>query len=160
MKLHSLSNNPGAKKRRKRVGCGEGSGHGKTSGRGHKGMKARSGGGVRPGFEGGQMPLYRKLPHRGFNNYNVRKVYATVNVADLEKLDGAVDAAVLEKAGLIRCADCCVKVLGDGALTKALTVSAHKFSAGAKAKIEKAGGKVVVLACEDAAEKPAKDANA
>lgn len=147
MKLHNLSNNPGAKKRRKRVGCGEGSGHGKTSGRGHKGMKARSGGGVRPGFEGGQMPLYRKLPHRGFNNYKFRVEYATVNLRDLESVgQSEVDSVSLFAAGLIRKSDLLVKILGDGELTKALTVSAHKFSASAKAKIEKAGGKVIEIA--------------
>lgn len=146
MKLHTLSNNPGAKIRRKRVGCGEGSGHGKTSGRGHKGMKARSGGGVRPGFEGGQMPLYRKLPHRGFNNYNFRVEFAAVNVGDLDKVaETEVNAVTLCAAGLIRKPDLFVKILGNGELSKPLTVSAHKFSASAKAKIEKAGGKAVVI---------------
>src|SRR5574344_774449 len=135
MKLHELKPAAGSRKAPKRIGRGTGSGLGRNAGKGEKGQNARSGGGVRPGFEGGQMPLYRKLPHRGFNNYNFRKVYATVNVADLEELGGSVDAVALAKAGLIRCADCCVKVLGDGALTKALTVSAHKFSAGAKSKI-------------------------
>lgn len=155
MKLHSLSNNPGAKKRRKRLGCGEGSGHGKTCGRGHKGMKARSGGGVRPGFEGGQMPLYRKLPHRGFNNYNFRAEFATVNLRDLASLEGEVNAVSLFAAGLIRKPELLVKVLGDGELSKALTVSAHKFSASAKAKIEKAGGKAIVI--EPVAAEPAKE---
>ncbi len=146
MKLHTLSNKPGARHARKRVGCGEGSGHGKTSGRGHKGMKARSGGGVRPGFEGGQMPLYRKLPHRGFNNYKFRLEYATVNVGDLEKLaQDSADAMSLFASGLIRKPGMLVKILGNGELKKALTVSAHKFSESAKQKIEKAGGKVIVI---------------
>jgi large subunit ribosomal protein L15 len=102
MKLHELKNVAGAVHRKKRVGCGEGSGHGKTSGSGGKGQKGRSGGSIRPGFEGGQMPLYRKLPHRGFNNYEFRTEYAVVNVGDLAKLDAKVTGsakAKLEKAG-------------------------------------------------------------
>lgn len=143
MKLHELKNVKGAVHRRKRVGCGEGSGHGKTSGKGGKGQTARSGGSIRPGFEGGQMPLYRKLPHRGFNNYNFRTEYATVNVGDFAALDASikeVDASVLAKAGIIRADSVKLKVLGDGEISRAFKVTAAKFSESAKAKIEKAGG--------------------
>lgn len=147
MRLHTLSNVKGATHRRKRVGCGEGGGHGKTSGRGGKGQTARSGGSIRPGFEGGQMPLYRKLPHRGFNNYNFRTEYAVVNVGDLARLDASiseVDVAALVQAGLVRADGALLKVLGDGEITRALKIKAAKFSATAKAKIEKAGGEAVV----------------
>ncbi len=147
MKLHELKNVPGAVHRKKRVGCGEGGGHGKTSTRGGKGQSARSGSSFRPGFEGGQMPLYRKLPHRGFNNYNFRTEIAVINLRDLAGLDAsvtAVDAAALAKAGLIRSGESVVKVLGDGEITRALNVTAAKFSGSAKAKIEKAGGKAIV----------------
>jgi large subunit ribosomal protein L15 len=149
MKLHELKNVPGAVRRRKRVGCGEGGGRGKTSGRGGKGQTARSGGSIRPGFEGGQMPLYRKLPHRGFNNHNFRTAYATVNVGDLARLDASiaeVNAAILAKAGLVRdIDDSQLKILGDGELARALKVTAAKFSASAKEKIEKAGGQAIVV---------------
>jgi large subunit ribosomal protein L15 len=147
MRLHQLTNVKGAVHRRKRVGCGEGGGHGKTSGRGGKGQTARSGGSIRPGFEGGQMPLYRKLPHRGFNNANFRKVYAIVNLGDFARLDAAVsevDAGVLAQAGIIRDNDLPLKVLGDGEVARAFKVKAAKFSASAKAKLEKAGGEVIV----------------
>jgi large subunit ribosomal protein L15 len=147
MKLHELKNVPGAVHRKKRVGCGEGGGHGKTSTRGGKGQSARSGSSFRPGFEGGQMPLYRKLPHRGFNNYNFRTEVAVVNLRDLAGLDAAVteiDAVALAKAGLIRSGETVVKVLGDGEITRALKVTASKFSESAKAKIEKAGGQAIV----------------
>ncbi len=147
MKLHELKNVAGAVHRKKRVGCGEGGGHGKTSGRGGKGQTARSGGSIRPGFEGGQMPLYRKLPHRGFNNYNHRIEMPVVNIGELASLDQAiteVDIAVLASNGLIRGGEKTVKVLGDGELTRALKVTAAKFSASAKAKIEKAGGQAIV----------------
>ena len=147
MKLHELKNVPGAVHRKKRVGCGEGGGHGKTSGKGGKGQTARSGGSIRPGFEGGQMPLYRKLPHRGFNNYNFRTTYATVNVGDLAKLDASiteVNAEVLGQNGLIRAEATQLKVLGDGEVTRALKVTAAKFSESAKAKLEKAGGQAIV----------------
>lgn len=147
MKLHELKNVPGAVHRKKRVGCGEGGGHGKTSGKGGKGQTARSGGSIRPGFEGGQMPLYRKLPHRGFNNANYRTMYATVNVGDLAKLDASVtevNADVLAKAGLIRAGEASVKVLGDGEVSRALKVTAVKFTESAKAKLEKAGGQAIV----------------
>jgi large subunit ribosomal protein L15 len=147
MRLHSLKNVKGAVHRRKRVGCGEGSGHGKTSGKGGKGQTARSGGSIRPGFEGGQMPLYRKLPHRGFNNYNFRTSYAVVNVGDLAKLDASVTEVnidALVKAGLIRADGALLKVLGDGEITRALKVTANKFTGSAKEKIEKAGGQAIV----------------
>jgi len=147
MKLHELKNVPGAIHRKKRVGCGEGGGHGKTSGRGGKGQSARSGSSIRPGFEGGQMPLYRKLPHRGFNNYEFRTEIAVINVKDLAGLDEKVtkvDAVALAAAGLIRSGETTVKILGDGELTRALEVTAAKFSDSAKAKIEKAGGKAIV----------------
>jgi large subunit ribosomal protein L15 len=146
MKLHELKNVPGAVHRKKRVGCGEGSGHGKTSGKGGKGQTARSGGSIRPGFEGGQMPLYRKLPHRGFNNYNHRVEYAVVNVGDLAALPAKVaevNAEVLGANGLIRAGESLVKILGDGEIKRALKVTAAKFSASAKAKIEQAGGQAI-----------------
>jgi large subunit ribosomal protein L15 len=147
MKLHELKNVPGAVHRKKRVGCGEGGGHGKTSGKGGKGQTARSGGSIRPGFEGGQMPLYRKLPHRGFNNYEHRVEIAVVNVGDLAALDAGIkeiDAAALAAAGLIRAGEKSVKILGDGELNRAFKVTAAKFSESARAKIEKAGGQAVV----------------
>jgi large subunit ribosomal protein L15 len=147
MKLHELKNVPGAVHRKKRVGCGEGSGHGKTSGKGGKGQTARSGGSIRPGFEGGQMPLYRKLPHRGFNNYNHRVEFAVLNVGELSSLDASVtevNAEVLAAKGLIRGGESRVKILGDGEVSRALKVTAAKFSESAKAKIEKAGGQAIV----------------
>ncbi len=147
MRLHTLKNVKGAVHRKKRVGCGEGGGHGKTSGKGGKGQTARSGGSIRPGFEGGQMPLYRKLPHRGFNNYNFRTSYAVVNVGDLAKLDASVtevNVEALVKAGLIRADGALLKVLGDGEITRALKVTANKFTGSAKEKIEKAGGQAIV----------------
>ena len=146
MKLHELKNVPGAIHRKKRVGCGEGGGHGKTSGRGGKGQSARSGSSIRPGFEGGQMPLYRKLPHRGFNQAAFRTEIAVVNLCDLDSIADAteINAEVLAKAGLIRRGEKSVKVLGDGEITRALKVTAARFSATAKAKIEKAGGQAVV----------------
>ncbi|MFI5335441.1 MAG: 50S ribosomal protein L15 [Opitutales bacterium] len=147
MRLHTLKNVKGAVHRRKRVGCGEGGGHGKTSGKGGKGQTARSGGSIRPGFEGGQMPLYRKLPHRGFNNYEFRTSYAIINLGDLAKLDAAVTEVTIDalvQAGLIRADGALLKVLGQGEVTRAFKVTAAKFSASAKAKIEKAGGQAVV----------------
>ncbi len=145
MKLHELSPAFGSKKAAKRIGRGAGSGTGKTAGKGHKGQNARSGGGVRPGFEGGQMPLQRRVPKRGFVNI-FRTNYATVNVSDLNKFeDGAtVDAQALKEAGLIKKTLDGVKVLGNGELEKKLNVTAAKFSAAAKEKIEKAGGKAEV----------------
>jgi len=147
MKLHELKNVAGAVHRKKRVGCGEGGGHGKTSGRGGKGQTARSGGSIRPGFEGGQMPLYRKLPHRGFNNFNHRTEIAVLNVGDLSTLADSIteiNAGVLASEGLIRGGEVSVKILGDGEVSRAFKVTAAKFSESAKAKIEKAGGQAIV----------------
>lgn len=145
MKLHELSPAPGSVKAAKRIGRGAGSGTGKTAGKGHKGQNARSGGGVRPGFEGGQMPLQRRVPKRGFNNIFATK-YAIINVSDLNRFeDGAViDAASLKEAGILKKTYDGLKVLGNGEVEKKLTVVAAKFSATAKEKIEKAGGKVEV----------------
>ena len=143
MKLHNLSPAPNSTKAPKRLGRGIGSGTGKTSGKGHKGQNARSGGGVRPGFEGGQMPLIRQLPKRGFTN-NWAKVYTTINVSDLEKFEAGtiVTAQMLKNKGVIsKIENYGLKVLGNGTLTKALTVKANAFSAQAKEAIEKAGGK-------------------
>ena len=147
MKLHELSPAEGSVKEGFRKGRGAGSGNGKTAGKGHKGQNARSGGGVRPGFEGGQLPLYRKLPKRGFNNYRFAKCYSVVNVQLLNKFnDGdVVDCAALLAQGLIDNANCGVKILGEGELTKKLTVKAAVFSASAKEKIEAAGGKTEVV---------------
>ena len=147
MKLHELKNTPGAVHRRKRVGCGEGGGHGKTSGKGGKGQTARSGGSIRPGFEGGQMPLYRKLPHRGFNNKNFKTVYSIVNLSDLARFEDSVtevDSQILAQVGLIRDAGLPLKVLGTGEFARAMKVTAAKFSGAAKEKIEKAGGQAIV----------------
>ena len=142
MNLHTLKPRPGAKHRVKRLGQGESSGHGKTSGKGHKGQKARSGGSIRLGFEGGQMPLIRRLPKRGFNNAAFHKNYAIVNLSDLNQFDdgATVDEQALIDAKLIRGKYEGVKILGTGDLTKKLTISADKFSASAREKIEKAGG--------------------
>ena len=146
MKLHDLSPNPGSNVESKRKGRGHGSGNGKTAGKGHKGQKARSGGSIRPGFEGGQTALARRIPKRGFNNIFATK-YAVINVSDLEMFnDGiTVDAELLKASGLIKKELDGVKVLGNGELTKNLTVKAAKFSAAAKEKIEKAGGKAEVM---------------
>ena len=144
MKLNELES---LKKDRKRVGRGPGSGNGKTSGKGHKGQNARSGGGVRPGFEGGQLPLYRRLSKRGFNNYNFRTVYATVNVSDLEVFEEGtvVTKELLIEKGLVKKELDGIKVLGNGELTKKLTVKANKFPSSAKAKIENVGGTIEVI---------------
>ena len=146
MKLHELKPAEGSRKERNRVGRGIGSGNGKTSGKGHKGQNARSGGGVRPGFEGGQNPLFRRLPKRGFTNVN-RKEYAIVNVETLNRFeDGAeVSAALLLETGVVSNEKAGIKILGNGELTKKLTVKAHKFSASAKEAIEKAGGSIEVI---------------
>ena len=147
MKLHELSPAEGSKKAVKRIGRGAGSGQGKTAGKGHKGAKARSGYSRRPGFEGGQMPLQRRLPKRGFNNI-FRTEYAVVNVAALEErfeANATVDAESLKACGLIKKELYGIKVLGKGELTKALTVKVNAISESAKAKIEAAGGKVEVL---------------
>jgi large subunit ribosomal protein L15 len=138
MKLHDLSPAKGSKKDRKRVGRGPGSGLGKTAGRGEKGQKSRSGYSRRAGFEGGQMPLIRRVPKRGFTNI-FRVEYAVVNLSQLGELEGDVTPEVLRSHGLVR-ANRPVKVLGDGEVDRALRVSAHKFSKSARAKIEKAGG--------------------
>ncbi len=148
MDLQTLKPRPGSKHRVKRLGCGESSGHGKTSGKGHKGQKARSGGSIRLGFEGGQMPLIRRLPKRGFNNKAFKTVWAVVNVVDLNVFeDGATvnEASLLEK-GLIRGNYEGIKVLGTGELTKKLTIVAAKVSASAAEKIQKAGGSVEAAA--------------
>ena len=146
MKLHELKPQEGSAKAAWRKGRGAGSGNGKTAGKGHKGQNARSGGGVRPGFEGGQLPLYRKLPKRGFNNAKFAKVYAIVNVDALNVFeDGAiVDLEALLAKKIVRKANDGLKVLGNGELTKKLTVKASVFSASAKEKIEAAGGKIEV----------------
>ena len=142
MKLNELRPAEGSVQERFRKGRGPGSGNGKTAGKGHKGQNARSGGGVRPGFEGGQFPIYRQLPKRGFNNKRFATVYATVNVSDLNRFeDGAiVDIQTLLDARVIRKSLDGLKVLGNGEITKKLTVKAAKFSAAAKEKIEAAGG--------------------
>ncbi len=146
MKLHELSPAAGSAKEAYRKGRGPGSGNGKTAGKGHKGQNARSGGGVRPGFEGGQLPLYRKLPKRGFHN-KFGKTFAIINVEDLERFENGavVDAALLSEAGLISRIDDGIKVLGNGELTKKLTVKAAVFSNTAKEKIEAVGGKTEVI---------------
>ena len=146
MKLNELSPAIGSKTEGKRKGRGAGTGNGKTAGRGHKGQNARSGGGVRPGFEGGQMPIYRRLPKRGFNNIFAKK-YTEINVSDLNKFeDGAVvDIAALVEAGIVKNSFDAVKVLSNGNLTKKLTVKVSAYSEAAKAKIEAAGGKAEVV---------------
>ncbi len=153
MNLETLKPRPGYKHRVKRLGCGESSGHGKTSGKGHKGQKARSGGSIRLGFEGGQMPLIRRLPKRGFNNAAFKTVYATVNVGDLNAFDDGVtvnETSLLEKK-LIRGNYDGVKILANGDLTKKLVVAVDKVSAAAVEKIQKAGGSVESVAAQLAA---------
>lgn len=143
MNLENIPTIKGATHPTKRLGRGEGSGHGKTSGKGHKGQKARSGGGIRIGFEGGQMPLYRKLPRRGFNNFNFKTSFQLVNVKQLDQLDGdIVNRATLLDAGLIRDNGQAIKLLGDGELKRALTIELDQVSASAKAKVEAAGGQI------------------
>ncbi|MBM7583039.1 large subunit ribosomal protein L15 [Caldicoprobacter guelmensis] len=146
MKLHELRAPEGSNKKPKRKGRGIGSGHGKTAGRGHKGQKARSGGGVRPGFEGGQMPLTRRIPKRGFTNI-FAKEYSEVNVGALEIFEPGtiVTPELLKEKGLIKKVKDGVKILGDGELTKSLIVKAHKFSRTAQQKIEAVGGKAEVI---------------
>jgi large subunit ribosomal protein L15 len=146
MDLSNLQPAPGSHRNRKRIGRGHGSGTGKTAGKGHKGQKARSGGSIKPGFEGGQMPLQRRVPKRGFNPLT-RKEYALVNLRDLELFESGsvVDIEALGKAGLVGQLKDGVKILGDGDLTKALTIKAHKFSKSAQEKIAAAGGNVEVL---------------
>lgn len=147
LNLSNLSPHPGSRKPRKRIGRGPGSGHGKTSGRGHKGYKARSGSGIKPGFEGGQMPLQRRIPKRGFRN-PFRKVYAVVNVQDLNRFEAntEIDRAALVAAGLVKAKDLAIKVLGTGELTVALNVNVDKVSDSARGKIEAAGGSVAAVA--------------
>lgn len=146
MRLHNLRPRPGARHRVKRLGCGESSGHGKTSGKGHKGQKARSGGSIRLGFEGGQMPLIRRLPKRGFNNAAFHKTYAIVNLTDLNefKAGTAVNEQLLREAKLVRGNVAGVKLLGDGELKHALTIEVDKASESARAKIDKAGGTITI----------------
>jgi large subunit ribosomal protein L15 len=170
MRLHNLQPRPGSRHRVKRLGCGESSGHGKTSGKGHKGQKARSGGSIRLGFEGGQMPLIRRLPKRGFNNAAFHKRYAIVNLDDLNafKAGAAVNEQLLRESKLLRGDFVGIKILGDGELKHGLKVEADKVSAAAREKIEKAGGTITLrekaerphaaAASEASAEKPAGEA--
>ncbi|MGD0350669.1 MAG: 50S ribosomal protein L15 [Verrucomicrobiota bacterium] len=153
MRLHDLKPRPGAKHRRKRLGQGESSGHGKTSGRGGKGQTARSGSSIRIGFEGGQMPLIRRIPKRGFNNARFATRYIAVNVGDLDRFDNGarVDEAALRAAGLANGRADGVKILGGGELTKKLTVNASAFSASARAKIETRGGTCEIISRQSAA---------
>ena len=147
MKLHELEKNPGATHKKKILGRGRGSGLGKTSGKGHKGQNARSGGGVRTVFEGGQTPLYRRIPKRGFNNYEFKKTYAVINVSDLNRFeDGTlVSPALLKEVGLVKNQLDGIKVLGNGTLEKKLTIQATKVSKSAKEKIEASGSKIEVM---------------
>lgn len=146
MKLNQLTAAPGATRAAKRIGRGHGSGNGKTAGKGHKGQKARAGHGMRPGFEGGQMPLQRRIPKRGFNNIFAKEVVA-VNVGSLNRFeDGAqVTVEALKEAGILKKTGDALKILANGELTKKLTVKADAFSEAAKAKIEAAGGKAEVV---------------
>jgi len=144
MKLEELKPSKGARKKSKRVGRGPGSGSGKTAGKGHKGQKARSGGVKGPGFEGGQMPLQRRLPKRGFTNI-FRKEYAVVNLGDLSELSGTITPETLMEQGIVRHAKSGIKILGVGELKSALTIRAHKFSKSAIDKIQAAGGKAEVI---------------
>lgn len=146
MNLGELRAPVGASKNKKRLGRGSGSGHGKTSGRGHKGQRARSGGRGKTGFEGGQMPLQRRVPKRGFTNI-FRKEYAVVNLSDLEQFakDSTVDVSVLLEAGLVKKISAGVKLLADGDINKSLTIKVHKFSQAAKEKVEAAGGRIEVI---------------
>lgn len=147
MKLHTVKPNPYATKARKRVGRGPGSGTGKTAGRGENGQNSRSGGGVRIGFEGGQTPLFRRLPKRGFSNARFKKVYAVINLDDLNKFENGAEVSpeILKDMGLVKNTLDGVKILGDGKLEKKLTVKANKFSKTAKEEIEKLGGKAEVI---------------
>lgn len=144
MQLQDVKPRPGAKKRRKRIGCGESSGHGKTSCKGNKGQMARAGRGIRPGFEGGQMPMHRRLPKKGFNNALFQDAIEVVNVGDLESFqDGAVvNEASLREAGLVTRTCDAIKILGSGELTRKLTIEGATVSASAREKIEKAGGSI------------------
>jgi large subunit ribosomal protein L15 len=150
IRLHNSKPRPGSRHRVKRLGCGESSGHGKTSGKGHKGQKARSGGSIRLGFEGGQMPLIRRIPKRGFNNAQFKITYAPVNLNDIELLfeAGTIDEAGLRQKGLVNGKWDGVKILGNGDVNKKFTITAHAVSASAKEKIEKAGGTVELVAAK------------
>ena len=147
MKLHELVANEGAKQSKKRLGRGSGSGLGKTSGKGQKGQNSRSGGGVRASFEGGQLPLYRRLPKRGFSNYEFKTTYAVVNVGDLNRFEDntLVTPALLKEVGLASKELDGIKILGNGSLEKKLTIQAHKFSRSAVEKIEASGSKIEVI---------------
>ena len=147
VRLHNLRPRPGSRHRVKRLGCGESSGHGKTSGKGHKGQKARSGGSIRLGFEGGQMPLIRRLPKRGFNNAAFQKRYAIVNVSELNAFEAGtvVNEQLLRQSNLVRGHFAGIKILGEGELKHGLKVQADKISTSAREKIEKAGGTVTLL---------------
>ena len=146
MKIHNLSPAEGSRKKRKRVGRGPGSGHGKTSCRGHKGQKSRSGGSIRPGFEGGQMPLQRRLPKRGFTNI-FKKQYALINIKSLDRFetDATLDIGVLKDAGLVKGSYDRVKLLGDGEISRPMLIKVHKASKSALEKVEAAGGKVEII---------------
>lgn len=146
MNLSNLKPRPGARHRTKRLGCGESSGHGKTSGKGHKGQKARSGGSIRLGFEGGQMPLIRRIPKRGFNNAAFKTRYSVINLGELDQFESGtqIDEAFLREKGLIRGRAAGLKILGNGELTKKLAITASKVSASAQEKIEKAGGTITL----------------
>ena len=147
IRLHNSRPRPGSRHRVKRLGCGESSGHGKTSGKGHKGQKARSGGSIRLGFEGGQMPLIRRIPKRGFNNTAFKISYAPVNLADLELLfeAGSIDEAGLRAKGLVKGTWDGVKILGTGEVKKKFSIKVNAISASAKEKLEKAGGSIEIL---------------
>ena len=147
MKLHELEKNPGSKQERRRVGRGPGSGLGKTSGKGQKGQNARSGGGVNPVFEGGQLPLYRRLPKRGFSNAIFKKEYAVINVCDLNRFENGtvITPALLKEAGIVKKQLSGIKVLGKGTLEKKVTIQAHQFSASALEKIKESGSKAEVI---------------
>jgi large subunit ribosomal protein L15 len=150
IRLHNSKPRPGSRHRVKRLGCGESSGHGKTSGKGHKGQKARSGGSLRLGFEGGQMPLIRRIPKRGFNNAAFKITYAPVNLVDLERLfeAGSIDEKGLREKGLVNGNWDGVKILGTGEITKNFSLTVNAISASAKEKIEKAGGSVELIAAK------------
>lgn len=148
MKLHTLKPNKGAKHRVKRLGCGESSGLGKTSGKGNKGQKARSGGSIRPGFEGGQMPLHRRLPKKGFNNFNFKTKVSVINLAQLERCfeEGeTVNEEILREKGLVSRKCDQVKLLGQGEISKKLTIAVDTISATAREKIEEAGGTIELV---------------
>lgn len=156
MRLHQIISSNGANRSRKRVGRGRGNGRGKTAGRGHKGQRSRTGGSLRIGFESGHIPLYRKLPRRGFNNERFGTDFSIVNLSDLERVEATeIDRATLVGAGLVRRNGPAVKVLGDGEISRAVTIKAARFSKSARSKIEAAGGTVVI-----AGEEPPVEADA